>query len=220
MQILNTQEATGDLVTETIHGTKVGDAFRWLEDHSSSRIHNWLEKQAEISYAYFDGLESRNNIRQRIAELVATSSAEAPWNVGNHYYYLKRQDGREQPIIVRRNGLFGEQSVLVDPYLRHAGDTASVAIAAISPDDRFLAYSVRDGGTDYSSKGTVFCLTDYHRDSAPVWFLPATVRASFTPTANFKMRDPITKQFFGTDLALRFQKMTKYFAQGRRRMFL
>ncbi len=151
MQILNTQEATGDLVTETIHGTKVGDAFRWLEDHSSSRIHNWLEKQAEISYAYFDGLESRNNIRQRIAELVATSSAEAPWNVGNHYYYLKRQDGREQPIIVRRNGLFGEQSVLVDPYLRHAGDTASVAIAAISPDDRFLAYSVRDGGTDYSS---------------------------------------------------------------------
>ena len=45
-----------------------------------------------------------------------------PWNVGDRYFFLKRQEDREQPVIVMRNGLFGEETVLVDPALRRNRD--------------------------------------------------------------------------------------------------
>ena len=50
-----------------------------------------------------------------------------------------------------RNGLFGEETVLVDPALRATGTSTAVSIVAISHDARFLAYSVRQGGTDHSA---------------------------------------------------------------------
>ena len=74
-----------------------------------------------------------------------------PWNVGDRYFFLKRQEDREQPVIVMRNGLFGEETVLVDPALRATGTSTAVSIVAISHDARFLAYSVRQGGTDHSA---------------------------------------------------------------------
>ena len=74
-----------------------------------------------------------------------------PWNVGDRYFFLKRQEDKEQPVIVMRNGLFGEETVLVDPALRATGTSTAVSIVAISHDARFLAYSVRQGGTDHSA---------------------------------------------------------------------
>jgi len=74
-----------------------------------------------------------------------------PWNLGDRYFFLKRQEGTEQPAIVMRNGLFGEETVLVDPALRATGTSTAASIIAISHDARLLAYSVRQGGTDHSS---------------------------------------------------------------------
>jgi prolyl oligopeptidase len=74
-----------------------------------------------------------------------------PWNVGDRYFFLHRQKDREQPVIVMRDGLFGPKTVLVDPALRATGPSTAVSIAAISEDGRFLAYSVRQGGTDHSA---------------------------------------------------------------------
>jgi prolyl oligopeptidase len=74
-----------------------------------------------------------------------------PRDVGDCYLFLRRREDREQPVIVMRNGLFGEETVLVDPALRATGVSTAVSIVAISRDARFLAYSVRQGGTDHSA---------------------------------------------------------------------
>jgi prolyl oligopeptidase len=50
-----------------------------------------------------------------------------------------------------REGLFGPETILVDPAARGTGTSTAVSIAAISPDGRYLAYSVRHGGTDHSA---------------------------------------------------------------------
>jgi prolyl oligopeptidase len=70
--------------------------------------------------------------------------------VGDRYFFLKRQADKEQPAIVMRNGLFGEETILIDPASRACGVSTAVAITAVSPDGRFMAYSVRQGGTDHS----------------------------------------------------------------------
>ncbi len=139
-------------VTETLHGVEITDPYRWLEDQNSPRTRAWIEEQSAHTRAYFDAIPGRDQIKKRVRELMAFKEViSEPWNVGDCYFFLKRHGEREQPVIVMRNGLFGEETVLVDPALRATGTSTAVSIIAISQGARFLAYSVRQGGTDHSA---------------------------------------------------------------------
>ena len=139
-------------ITETLHGVEVTDPYRWLEDQNSPRTRAWLEEQTAYTRAYLDAVPGREQVKERVRELMAFKEVISdPWNVGDRYFFLKRQEDREQPVIVMRKGLFGEETVLVDPALRATGTSTAASIVAISRDARFLAYSVRQGGTDHSS---------------------------------------------------------------------
>jgi prolyl oligopeptidase len=139
-------------VTEILHGVEITDPYRWLEDQNSPRTRKWLDEQAAYTHAYFAAIPDREQIRTRVRELLAVKEViSEPWNVGDRYFFLKRQGCKEQPVIVMRKGLFGEETVLVDPALRATGTSTAVSIVAISGDARLLAYSVRQGGTDHSA---------------------------------------------------------------------
>jgi len=139
-------------VTEILHGIEITDPYRWLEDQNSPRTRKWLEEQAAYTRAYFAALPDRERIKRRVRELLTLKEIiSEPWNVGDRYFFVKRQENDEQPVIVMRQGLFGQETVLVDPTQRRSGNSASVSIVTLSADGRFLAYSVRQGGTDYSS---------------------------------------------------------------------
>lgn len=102
--------------------------------------------------AYFDAIPGRERVRARVERLLELrGNISEPWSVGDRFFFLKRQEHREQPVIVTRNGLFSEDVVLVDPILRGTGAQTAVSIVAVSDDCRLLAYSVRQGGTDHSS---------------------------------------------------------------------
>lgn len=136
-------------VTDMLHGVEVTDPYRWLEDQNSPRTRRWIEEQTAYTREYLDALPARDGIRKRVKELLTDKETISdPWNVGDCYFYLKRQEGKEQPLIVMRDVASGKETILVDPELRSAGTSISVAIAQISRDARFLAYYVRNGGTD------------------------------------------------------------------------
>jgi prolyl oligopeptidase len=135
-----------------LHGVEVTDPYRWLEDQNSPRTRAWLEEQTAYTRAYLAAIPSREQIRVRVRELMSFKEViSEPGDVGGRYFFLKRQKNREQPVIVMRNGLFGEETVLVDPALRAREPSTAVSIVSISQDARFLAYSVRQGGTDHSA---------------------------------------------------------------------
>jgi|SRR5579859_465651 len=139
-------------ITETLHGVEITDPYRWLEDQNSPRTRAWIEEQTAYTRAYFDAIPDRKQIRERVRELMAFKEViSEPWVVGDLYFFLKRGEDKEQPAIVMRDGLFGNETILVDPELRATGTSTAVSIVAISLDARFLAYSVRQGGTDHAA---------------------------------------------------------------------
>src|SRR6266478_648150 len=140
-----------DPVTEVLHGVSVTDPYRWLEDQNSLRTRQWLEEQSAYTHSYLDALPGRARIRNHVSDLLSIVPVAEPWNVGNRYFFLRRHEDNEQPVIVMRSGLFGEEIILVDPASRASGKSTAVSIAAISHDGRFLAYAVRQGGTDHSA---------------------------------------------------------------------
>src|SRR5208282_3054716 len=109
-------------VTETLHGVQITDPYRWLEDQNSPRTRGWIEEQTAYTRAYFDAIPGRHQIKERVRELIAFKEViSEPWNVGDRYFFLKRQQDREQPVIVMRDGRVGEETVLVDPAQRGSG---------------------------------------------------------------------------------------------------
>ena len=137
-------------VTEVLHGVEITDPYRWLEDQNSPRTRKWIEEQSAYTRAYFDAIPGRDRIRKRVEELLAGKDVVSePWQIGDRYFFLKRMQNSEQHSIVMKEGLLGEERILVDPAMRATGNSTAVSIAAISHDGHFLAYSVRKGGTDH-----------------------------------------------------------------------
>jgi len=137
-------------VTEVLHGIEITDPYRWLEDQDSPRTRQWIAEQTAYTRPYLDAIPGRDHIRKRVEELLAIEVTSEPWAVGNRCFFLKRLRNHEQSSIVIKDGN-AEERILVDPSLRATGCSTAVSIAAISRDGRFLAYSVRQGGTDHAA---------------------------------------------------------------------
>ncbi|MGA7794090.1 MAG: prolyl oligopeptidase family serine peptidase [Candidatus Acidiferrales bacterium] len=139
-------------ITDVLHGVEITDPYRWLEDQNSPRTRQWIEEQTAYTRAYLDAIPGRDHIRKRVEELLTDKDVIPDlWKIGARSFFLRRQRNSEQHSIVMKEGLLGEERVLVDPSLRATGPSTAVSIAAISQDGRFLAYSVRQGGTDHAA---------------------------------------------------------------------
>src|SRR5712675_241312 len=86
-------------VTETLHGVEITDPYRWLEDQNSPRTRTWIEEQTAYTRGYLVAIPGREQIRERVRELLALKQViSEPWNVGDRYFFLKHCQNAEQPV--------------------------------------------------------------------------------------------------------------------------
>jgi prolyl oligopeptidase len=135
-----------DAVTEVLHGVRVTDPYRWLEDQDSPRTREWLNAQYMYARSYLDAIPSRDRIRQRIQELLDVETCDSAQKVGQRYFFRKRLPGQEQFCIYFREGSDGPDQILVDPAERGTGPHTAVKPLRVSPEGRLLLYEVKEGG--------------------------------------------------------------------------
>jgi prolyl oligopeptidase len=138
-------------VTEIIHGVKITDPYRWLEDQNSPETRAWIEEQIHYTDSKLDGLAIRDRIRERLTALLTSERVNAPTERGGRYFYTKRAPGQEQFITYVRHGLDGPDRVLVDPNSLSADHTVSAGILELSLDGSIAAIFTRQGGEDETS---------------------------------------------------------------------
>jgi prolyl oligopeptidase len=135
-----------EVVTDVLHGVRVEDPYRWLEDQDSAITRAWITEQTQYARSYLDGIPGRDSIRERIREFLAVETYDSLEKLGDRYFFRKRLANQEQPSIYMRDGANGEDQLLVDPHERGAGEYASVKPIQISPDGKLLLYEVKQGG--------------------------------------------------------------------------
>jgi prolyl oligopeptidase len=133
-------------VTDILHGVRVDDPYRWLEDGDSPRTRAWISEQTRYARCYLDALPKRERIRTRIREFLSVETYDSFQRVGNCYIFRKRSPDQEQPCICMREGPDGEDQLLLDPATRGTGKYTSVLPLRVSPDGRLLLYEVKQGG--------------------------------------------------------------------------
>ena len=140
-----------EMVEEVLHGVKISDPYRWLEDGESDKTRQWIEAQVEYTDGYLEQLVERDAIRGRMAEILASGSISTPREAGGRYFYSRRDGSQDQPVVYMREGLDGEDRVLLDPNGMSDDGTTTIDWYVPSKDGGLLAYGKSVEGTETST---------------------------------------------------------------------
>ncbi len=151
MTITHYPESRRDDVVETIFGETVADPYRWLEEdvRNSAEVADWVERQNELTDANLAKLPGRAWFKARISELFDFERFGIPTRYGSRYFYTHNSGLQNQAPLYVREGLEGEQRLLLDPNSWAEDGATALSGWKPSPDGSKLLYAVQDGGTDW-----------------------------------------------------------------------
>ncbi len=144
-------QAKVENVVETIHGQKVEDPYRWLEDSKSQETRKWVDEQTQYTRSTLDGLAFRPKIEKRLEELLSIGWVDAPQVHNGKYFYQKREGKQNQPILYVRQGLDGVDKVLIDPNSLDPEGLTALDWWFPSVDGKLLAYGLSQEGDEQST---------------------------------------------------------------------
>jgi prolyl oligopeptidase len=140
-----------DNTLERIHGVDVADPYRWLEDSQNPDVRAWVDKQNQLTQSILDHLPGREAIRNRLNALLNIGAIGTPQPAKGRYFYTKREGKQNQAILYVREGLHGQDKVLLDPNTLAADGTVALDWWYPSMDGRYLAYGLSKNGSEHST---------------------------------------------------------------------
>ena len=136
-------------VVEELHGVKVADPYRWMEDLDSPDIKAWIEAENEITFGYLKDIPERDAINKRLTKLWNYEKYGMPRKRGGHYFFRKNDGLQNQYVLYVTDSLDGEPRVLLNPNKLSKDGTIALAGASISDDGKLMAYGLSDAGSDW-----------------------------------------------------------------------
>ncbi|MDW8251374.1 MAG: prolyl oligopeptidase family serine peptidase [Myxococcales bacterium] len=137
-----------ETITEELHGIRVEDPYRWLEDEKSPEVRAWMDAQNTLTRTILDKLPEREAIAERLRELFYVDSLGIPYRFGKRYFYTRRHADREKAIVYWKEGKDGQEQVLLDPNSWSADGSMSLGGWSVSWDGSRVAYSVKKNNSD------------------------------------------------------------------------
>ena len=135
-------------VVDTLHGVEIPDPYRWLEDQEAPETRAWIDAQNAHTDTVLGMLPGREELRAVAASVLERDVVGLPNERGGRYFYSKRRADQDLAVVYVRDGLDGEDRVLIDPHPMSPDHTTSVALRDISDDGTRVVYGVREGGVD------------------------------------------------------------------------
>ncbi len=140
-----------DNVVDVLHGVKIVDPYRWLEDGNDPKVKEWVEEQNKFTQSILGKVPKRQEIRKRLSELLEIGSLGTPAPVKGRYFYTKRDGDQNQPILYVREGVQGKDRILLDPNLLAKDGTIALDWWFPSKDANLLAYGISKDGSEQST---------------------------------------------------------------------
>lgn len=131
---------------DVLHGRRVADPYRWLEDADSPETHAWSRAQDALVRPLLDSLAGRQHLERRMNELMP-GYVSAPVAVGSRLFFTRRLPDQEHPVLLVREG-GGEERVLVDVAAMDPTFTTTLDDYEPSRDGSRLAFQVSEGGRE------------------------------------------------------------------------
>ena len=142
-------------VTNDYYGTKIVDPYRYMENLKDPEVQAWMKGQNDYTRPVLASIPGRAKLLARIEELdQSVPRVRAMRLPGDLYIISKRLPTEEVAKLYLRQGLKGEDKLLVDPEKvtlaaasRGKGKNA-IHYYAPSLDNKYLAVGIAPGGSE------------------------------------------------------------------------
>jgi len=124
---------------ETLHGLRISDPYRWLEEGD----HPEADAQNHAAREYLHALPERQQLATRLEEVLYYGALGLPVHRGHRIFWGRKARDREKSVVLWREEQ-GPERVLLDPN--------SVALGGYWPswDGKLVAYSRKENNSDES----------------------------------------------------------------------
>ena len=134
---------------DTLHGIKVPDPYRWLEDLNSDQTAAWVKAQSSLTNSYLDAIPGRQVLKNHLTKLWNVERLGVPSFEGGSYFFSKNNGLQNQSALYSTKSLDIEPTVLLDPNTLSSDGTVALKSYKVSPDGKYLAYSTSASGSDW-----------------------------------------------------------------------
>jgi prolyl oligopeptidase len=135
---------------DDVHGVKIPDPFRWLEDVDSTETKAWVGAQNHVTFDFLKNLPKRDAIKQRLMELQNYPRFSLPAKEGGRYYYTYNSGLQNQSPLYVKDTLTSEGRVVIDPNTMSTDGTVALAVTSPSDDGKWLGYGIARAGSDWN----------------------------------------------------------------------
>ena len=144
-------KAKTEIVTDELHGHKVSDPYRWMENADSPETQAYVRAQLAYARSLLDPLPGRERIHARLTQLLSIGNVGTPQVGGEWYFYTRREGMQNQPVLYVRQGLKGADRALVDVNALAADGTVALDWWQNSHDGKYVAYGTSPSGSEKST---------------------------------------------------------------------
>ncbi|MBV9625179.1 MAG: S9 family peptidase [Acidobacteria bacterium] len=138
-------------IEEVVHGRKILDPYRWMEDSANPETQLWVNRELAYTRAILDPLPGRDSLRERLTQLMSIGTISAPQPGGRYYFYTRREGKQNQPVLFVREGLRGNERPLVDVNQLAADGTVALDWWIPSEQGTYVAYGTSPSGSEIST---------------------------------------------------------------------
>ncbi|MBN2621276.1 S9 family peptidase [candidate division WOR-3 bacterium] len=135
------------VVTDTLHGTVIKDAYQWLEDYGSPGVVNWIGEQEAYAYGYLHTREQRPYLVQRFNDLWRYDDRSTPHEVIDSeriFFWAIKKDWERWGYYYQEDDTC-EAAVLLDPNM---WGPKTLDFVEPSRDGKFIAYGIAEAGNE------------------------------------------------------------------------
>ncbi len=143
------QSRKSDMVEE-LHGVKVADPYRWLEDDNSAETKAWVSAQNRVTDGFLADAPGREEIRRRLEKAWNFERVGAPREYGGKWFFTHNSGLQNQSVLKVSDTREGEGRVLLDPNTLSGDGTVAMTNFSPSEDGKLLAYGISRGGSDWN----------------------------------------------------------------------
>lgn len=136
-----------------LHGQRRVDDYAWLRDREDPAVLAYLREENLYAEAVTAPLAAlRERLYGEMLGRIQQSDETVPVRRGRYETFWRTREGQQYPAFLRRPVGGGPEEILLDENeLAAGGDYLAIGDAEISPDARFLAYTVdRSGGERFT----------------------------------------------------------------------
>jgi len=140
-------------VTETYHGTKIDDPYRYFENKADPEVAKWMKAHSDNAHATLARIPGRNALLEKIMQYDSAASdrvAQVTRLPGELYFVQRRSATENQFKLYMRQGLKGADKLLVDPEAleKKTGKPHAINWYVPSPDGALVAYGLSSQGSE------------------------------------------------------------------------